>query len=87
MSFKDYLEKKKIDPANFAKSEPALFKKLKEYFVQVHPESFTMQKKFLINDLRRKYHYSGPEPEPQKKPDKPAIKKAGVKIKPKFKRS
>ena len=84
MNFKEYLEKKKIDPGKFAKAEPGNFKKLKAFFNEVHPESFTMQKKFLINDLRLKYHFEGsPSTTTPPKPAAPSIKKPGVKIKSK----
>jgi len=56
MTWEDYCIKKKIDSAAFKKSEPEKWEELKNIFEQVHPNSFTEQKKFLINDLRRKYH-------------------------------
>ncbi len=54
-SFNEYLESKKIDAKAFAKSETELYMSLKEVFDQVHPDSFTAQKLFLINPIRRKY--------------------------------
>ncbi|MCA6078062.1 hypothetical protein [Fulvivirga sedimenti] len=55
MKFRDYLVDKKIDPAAFAKSEPARFSEFSKAFAQMHPNSFTMQKLFLINSIRRLY--------------------------------
>lgn len=55
MSFNDYLVKKKIDPKVFAEGEPDRFKEFKTLFDQVHPDSFTAQKLFLINKTRRAY--------------------------------
>jgi len=55
MSFNDYLSKKKIDQQAFAKGEPSRFEELKTLFDQVHPDSFTAQKLFLINKTRRAY--------------------------------
>ena len=55
MSFEAYLISKKIDPANFQTREPVLFNEWQLSFEQTHPDSFTAQKKFLINPLRRKY--------------------------------
>lgn len=55
MNFEAYLTSKKIDAAIFCKAEPDIYKNLEIIFQQVHPNSFEMQKKFLINDLRRKY--------------------------------
>ena len=55
MEFEEYLIGKKIDPAKFKKGEPSTFEELSELFSQVHPNSFTQQKLFLINPIRRKY--------------------------------
>ena len=58
MTFEEYCFKKKISVDNFKASDPGLFHELTTYFIQVHPESFTQQKKFLINPLRRLYPMS-----------------------------
>jgi hypothetical protein len=55
MVFEQYLEQKNIDSEKFLWSDPEHFQELKVVFNQTHPESFTAQKKFLINKLRRKY--------------------------------
>lgn len=55
LTFEDYCRKKKIDPEQFRQSEPERFMEWKSIFEQVHPDSFTEQKKFLINPVRRKY--------------------------------
>jgi hypothetical protein len=55
MVFEEYLSAKKINHETFLWADPAMYLELKKIFNQVHPDSFTMQKKFLINDLRRKY--------------------------------
>lgn len=55
MSFNDYLVKKKIDPQAFAKGEPDRYEEFKKLFDQVHPDSFTAQKLFLINNTRRAF--------------------------------
>jgi hypothetical protein len=55
MTFTDYLISKKIDQDAFQKAEPALFEIWKTEFEQMHPNSFTAQKLYLINPLRRKY--------------------------------
>lgn len=56
MTFEEYLISKKIDIEKFAKAEPEMFEEWKVLFEQMHHESFTMHKKFLINPIRRKYH-------------------------------
>lgn len=56
MTFEEYLIGKKISKEKFVKAEPEMFEEWKELFEQMHPESFTMHKKFLINPIRRKYH-------------------------------
>lgn len=55
MTFKEYLLVKKIDAKGFALGEPERFREFKLLFEQVHPDSFTAQKLFLINPIRRKY--------------------------------
>jgi len=56
--FGDYLTRKKIDPLSFQRNEPQLYKEFKIIFDQVHPDSFTAQKLYLINKIRRKYPFS-----------------------------
>jgi hypothetical protein len=53
--FETYLSEKKIDSQAFKAGEPEKWQHFLELFSQVHPASFTGQKKFLINDLRRLY--------------------------------
>jgi hypothetical protein len=55
MIFEEYLSAKKINHETFLWADPEKYLELKKIFNQVHPESFTLQKKFLINDLRIKY--------------------------------
>ena len=55
MTFDEYLITKRIDADKFRKSEPQRFEEWRYLFVQMHPESFTAHKKFLINPTRRKY--------------------------------
>lgn len=77
IDFNSYLSAKKIDANQFSKSEPDLYGKLSTIFDQMHPDSFTAQKLFLINPIRRKY---------QLIPDEESIStKPKVKFKPKFK--
>jgi hypothetical protein len=57
LEYKEYLHSKKIDADAFLKAESTQYDYLKNYFDQVSPNSFTAQKLFLINDLRRKYLY------------------------------
>lgn len=55
MSFEEYLKQKKIDSAGFKQGDIELWNDFKNQFEQMHPKSFTAQKLFLINDIRRKY--------------------------------
>lgn len=55
MEFDVYLKEKKIDPELFLKNETEEFHEWKRIFDQVHPNSFTQQKLFLINKIRRTY--------------------------------
>jgi hypothetical protein len=55
MTFEEYCIKKKIDSVAFFAQEPERWKIWKLEFEQMHPNSFTEQKKFLINETRRMY--------------------------------
>lgn len=55
MEFDEYLKQKKIDADAFQKADQARFGEWNELFKTIHPDSFTAQKKFLINDIRRRY--------------------------------
>lgn len=55
--FEKYLLSKKIDSELFKKGEPDLWKSFNELFYKINPKSFTSQKLFLINKIRRKYQY------------------------------
>jgi hypothetical protein len=55
MQFEAYLEGKKIDAAAFRQAEPVRFVEWEQLYAQLHPESFTAQKLFVINGIRRKY--------------------------------
>jgi hypothetical protein len=55
MTFDEYLLAKKINADKFKNSEPQRFDEWKHLFFQMHADSFTAQKKFLINPTRRKY--------------------------------
>ncbi len=55
MTFSDYLLSKKIDESSLQKGEPEMYLEWKTLFNSIHPDSFTLQKKFLLNPMRRKY--------------------------------
>lgn len=59
MTFDEYLVSKKIDAEKFRNAETQRYDEWNEIFSKMHPESFTAQKKFLINPIRRKYHLIG----------------------------
>lgn len=56
MEFEEYLRTKKIDTEAFKKADTLRFQEWRTLFETMHPESFTAHKKFLINDIRRRYH-------------------------------
>lgn len=84
MDFQEYLYKKKIDSEKFRKADPDQWMAWKQIFDQVHPDSFTAQKLYLINPLRHLYPFTEEaapiaEKERPKKPvmkPKPAAQKA-----------
>jgi|TARA_B100000900_G_C20034840_1_gene495500 hypothetical protein len=56
-----YLISKKIDPSSFEQGNKLLFQEFERVFIQSHPSSFTAQKLFMLNKLRRKFLYKEPE--------------------------
>jgi hypothetical protein len=55
MSFEEYLISKNIHKEAFKTAEPERYVEWSILFNQIHPDSFTLQKKFLLNPIRRKY--------------------------------
>jgi hypothetical protein len=55
VDFNEYLKSKKIDPVAFRQAEPARWTEWNAIFEQVSPASFTAQKLYLINPVRRKF--------------------------------
>ena len=53
LNFEEYLNSKKIDASAFKQKSPQQYEELRNIFDQVHPNSFTAQKLFLINDIRK----------------------------------
>ena len=86
MDFNEYLISKKIDPEAFRVGDPERYGEFDKLFGLIHPNSFTSQKLFLINGIRRLY----PLPEDKwiknkpkaPKPGKPVMKKPAVPVKP-----
>lgn len=83
--FELYLTEKKIDSQEFRNGEPEKWQSFQELFNQMHPASFTVQKKFLVNDLRRLYplkvvHLVPEEvkPEEPKKAARPVVRRAAI---------
>ena len=78
--FVNYLLKKRIDAAEFRKGEPEMFSEWEKLFLTVHPDSFTAQKLFLINPIRRSYPLQEAEANedsvPRKKTMTPKIKRS-----------
>lgn len=55
MEFEEYLKLKKISASDFKEADEHRYLEWKELFGMMHADSFTAQKKFLINDIRRRY--------------------------------
>ena len=70
MNFEAYLVSKKIDSAAVKQAEKDLWLSWQVEFEQLHPNSFTAQKLYIINPIRRKY------------PLKIEVKKETVEVKP-----
>ncbi len=72
--FEEYLIKKKINPAAFKTGDPDRWQDFESLFEKMHPDSFTAQKLFLINAIRRKYPLSAEAAEEPKETSKPKPK-------------
>jgi len=75
MDLSQYLHSKKIDAKSFAAAEPDRFTAWEKEFVEVSEASFTQQKLFLINGLRRRFPLGN---------DATTIQETGTKPKPKI---
>lgn len=53
MTFNEYLTSKKIDPEAFKVWNLGRYQEWEQAFAQYHPDSFTMQFKFVLNNTRR----------------------------------
>lgn len=51
----EYLAQKKIDAPAYQQGDPAQYAAFEQEFLQMHPNSFTAQKLYLINEIRRLY--------------------------------
>lgn len=83
MDLNTYLINKKIDPEQLLLQESERYHQFKSLLSEMHPDSFTAQKLFLINQLRRKYPLekaAAPE-EPIIRPTQPARPKMIPKLK------
>jgi hypothetical protein len=79
--FNSYLNDKKIDAQAFRQAEPKQWEGLKKLYEQVSPSSFTAQKLFLINPIRRKFPLK--KVEELKAAEAPSLPKVMMRPKPK----
>jgi hypothetical protein len=84
MTFEEYLISKKIDSQAFYAAEPIRWNEWKGLFEEMSPSSFTAQKLYLINPLRRKYLLKTPKMATAPKAPAPAAAKPVMKPKLKF---
>jgi hypothetical protein len=66
VTFEEYLTSKKIDSNAFSLAQQEVWQEWQREFAQMHPNSFTAQKLFLINNIRRQFHLT-PEPSPEER--------------------
>lgn len=55
LNWSEYLAQKKIDASAYRQGDPAQYAAFEQAFLQMHPNSFTAQKLYLINEIRRLY--------------------------------
>ncbi len=79
MKFDEYLTGKKIDPQKYKQAESVQYLEFQKIFDLIHPESFTQQKLFLLNKIRRAYKLEGIA---EAKKTAPAPKAMRPKVKP-----
>lgn len=80
MTFKEYCLSKNIDASAFKRTEKSLWNEFEILFDQMHPSSFTVQKKFLINKLRKRFHLAeSGVPKHSEKSTPPKVKIPGAK--------
>lgn len=84
MTFEEYLISKKIDSQAFLAAEPGLWNEWNGLFEAMSPASFTSQKLYLINPLRRKYLLKISEVAATPKVTAPAASRPIMKPRPKI---
>ncbi|MDX5437093.1 MAG: hypothetical protein LPK03_07855, partial [Pontibacter sp.] len=52
MTFEEYLVKKRINKAAFAAEDPARYEAWEEMYAQMHPNSFYVAVKMVLNNVR-----------------------------------
>jgi hypothetical protein len=82
VTFEEYLSGKKIDAMAFEQAEKDLVKEWRQEFDQMHPKSFTAQKLFLINGIRRRFPLKTEQANQSLTDAKPAATAAPAKPKP-----
>jgi hypothetical protein len=55
VNFDEYLQKKKIDSVAFHQTDPQRFEDWRQLFSEISEQSFSSQKLYLINGIRRKF--------------------------------
>jgi hypothetical protein len=55
LNWQEYLALKKIDARAYQQGSPEQYAEFERQFMQMHPDSFTAHKLFLINDIRRSF--------------------------------
>jgi len=67
MTFNEYLTSKKINPEAFKTWNLNTYLEWEQAFAQYHPDSFTMQFKFVLNNTRRALQaWQNTQPTPNK---------------------
>jgi hypothetical protein len=66
VTFEEYLVSKKINGLAFQQADPERFAEWASEFVQMSPASFTAQKLYFINSIRRKCPLEKVQPAPSK---------------------
>ncbi len=81
MTFDDFLRRRRLDVDAFRSAEPVRAAQWADWYAQMHPDSFLLQIKMVLNDVRRRYHLAEAPAPP------PAVEGAAVPARPSGRRA
>lgn len=74
MTFDDFLRRRRLDVGAFRTAEPARAAEWEAWYAQMHADSFLLQVKQVLNDVRRRYHLAEAPAPPAARPVAPGLR-------------